>query len=296
MKLPYRFFILFIFIAVIQTESSGQEIFYYGTNHLPVNSQQDANFIKKIYKKSERVTRIESFTKVNDEWKLAKSEKIKTSNDGWHIIKEKTNTIYPDKIHRKFSINAEGDFDFQEYVDGHLLRTGTTSRMLPLHLKDTITEYYRNGQIKSVAIYENNALVSNENWKKDGTKYIDDLFYSVDKIPEYSLGVENFRNYVIKSLEAKEVDFSQYNDDIMLAWVITDSGELKGAQFLSGQYAGLGKLMLNIVEQLPGKWEPAKLNGRKVNYFMKFPVNFKNNSNHYGFDHMELSDGYLIWN
>lgn len=277
-------------------DTEGQDmVYYYGSNHKPVNSVEKAQFIKKLYKKTKKKTIIDTYTRVDDQWKLAKTEKVRSQQNGYQVVKTTTNTIYPEKIHRKFSINANGDFDFQEYADGQLVRTGTTSRLLPLHLKDTITEYFSNGQVRAISYYENNTLITNETWLKDGTKYVDNLFFSVDRLPEYSMGKEYFQNFVMKSLEAARVDLNQYNGVVTLGWVINENGELQGAHVLAGQYSGLGKLLADIVEDLPGKWEPAHLNGKKVNYFMKFPINFDNDAHLQKFDGVEYSDGYLMW-
>lgn len=296
MGLKIKLFVSLIFSLLFVIYGNGQNmIYYYGSNHKPANSSEKAKFIKKLYKKTRKKTVIETFARLDGDLKLAKKEKIRSNQNGYQIIKVTTNTIYPDKIHRKFSINAQGDFDFQEYADGKLARTGTTSRMLPLHLKDTIKEYFRNGQKKAVSYYENNSLISNQTWLKDGTKYVENLFYSVDEIPEYQLGPENFQTFVMKSLESANVDLTQYNGIVTLGWVIKENGELLGAHMLAGQYAGLGKLLSEIIEKLPGKWEPAQLDGQKVNFFMKFPVNFDNNSHLQVFDGVEYSNGFLMW-
>ena len=296
MRLQIKIIFILAFSWMLVFHVNGQDmVYYYGSNHKPVNSIENARFIKKLYRKTRKKTIIDTYTRLDNDWKLAKKEKIRSNQNGYQVIKVTTNTIYPDKIHRKFSINANGDFDFQEYADDKLVRTGTTSRMLPLHLKDTITEYFRNGQKKAVSYYENNSLISNQTWLKDGTRYVEDLFYSVDEIPEYTLGPQNFQTFVMKSLHAENVDLSQYSGIITLGWVIKENGELLGAHMLAGQYAGLGELLSDIIEDLPGNWQPARLDGQKVNYFMKFPVNFDNNAHLQVFDGVEFSNGFLMW-
>lgn len=269
-------------------------IFYYGSNHRSVNDVEDARFLKKVYNKSDRVTKIESFVNIEGDWKEAKTERIRYAKEGHYTVKIKTVTDFPKKIRRTFSRNHDGNFDFREYLDGALIRSGTTSRLMPLMLQDTVKEYYSNGQIKSVAYYEDNKLMGNRNWMQDGTPYFDDVFFSVDKAPEYMYGPEFFNNYILKNLEAHKVDLTQYNDQITLGWIITKDGELAGAHVLSGQYVGLGKLIISFLDDLPGNWKPARLDGKKVRYFMQFPINI--DSDHMdGFNMVELRNGHLMW-
>ena len=51
----------------------------------------------------------------------------------------------------------------------------------PLLFEGEVTEFYSNGNKKSISVYKNNELVWNKNWLENGEKYIDNIFYSVDK-------------------------------------------------------------------------------------------------------------------
>ncbi|MFC2099144.1 sulfatase/phosphatase domain-containing protein, partial [Bacteroidota bacterium] len=69
-------------------------------------------------------------------------------------------------------------------------------RLLPLHLEGVETRYYEKGHVKSVSIYRNNQLLSNQNWLFNGRRSHDNVFQSVDEAPSYIDGDEKIHEYL----------------------------------------------------------------------------------------------------
>ena len=175
---------------------------------------------------------------------------------------------------REMEKSAPGEYHFSESTMGNLLRTGTSSRYLPLHLEGIVTRYYSNGEVRSKSLYRDNQLLSNENWLSDGSKYIDSIFYSADKEPEYQMGDNFFKSFIIQKLADSKLDLTQIEDEVVIGWVVLETGKIDGAIALQGKSGQLNELLVNTISELPGYWIPAELNGKKVRYFMSIPLNF----------------------
>ena len=165
---------------------------------------------------------------------------------------------------------------------------------MPLYLEGTVTVYHPNGEIKSISEYHENQLISNENWISDGSKYIDSVFYSVDQEPEYQMGDEFFKAFLINKLAESKLDLTQIEDQVVIGWVVMETGQLAGAIALKGKSRQLNQILVNTVAELPGYWTPAMLNGKPVRYFMSIPLNFmQRNAN---FQDIEFSSGVMHYN
>jgi hypothetical protein len=182
-----------------------------------------------------------------------------------------------------------GAYLFKESTLNGEIRNGTSTVFLPLHLEGNVVEYHPNREMKSKSVYHDNQLISNENWLSDGTKYIDSVFYSVDQEPEYQLGDDFFKSYLIKSLEKSKIDMTQIEDLVVLGWVVMETGELARPITLAGKSRQLNEFLVKTITELPGYWTPALLDGVPVRYFMSIPLNFIHREAN--FQEIELTPG-----
>ena len=262
-------------VLVFSLESMGQEgIYYYGANSKPVTQLSDAVSYKEVKKKSESKYVIEKHQVKEGSWKKVGKEKVKIGSDGNQTIHYNDNTIFSKKFYRSMEKVGPGAYLFKESTLNGEIRNGTSTALLPLHLEGNVVEYHPNREIKSRSIYHDNQLMSNENWLSNGTKYIDSLFYSVDQEPEYQMGDNFFKNYLIKSLEKSKIDLTQIEDLVVLGWVVMENGELIGAITLTGKSRQLNEFLVKTISAMPGYWTPALLDGVAVRYFMSIPLNF----------------------
>jgi len=260
---------------VLPLTAEGQtNVYYYGINSRPVKSMSDAITYDEVRKKSESKYIIKTHQLTEGHWKQVKKEKVKLTGNNTQTIHYNANTWFPKKIFREYETVGPTEYLFKESSINNLIRTGSSSSYLPLHLEGLVTLYHPNGEIKSKSIYKENQLVSNENWQSNGTKYIDSVFYSVDQEPEYQMGDEFFKSFLIKKLKQSKLDLTQIQDEVVIGWVIMETGTMDGIIATKGKSRQLNEFLINIIAELPGTWTTAKLNGVTVRYYMSIPLNF----------------------
>jgi hypothetical protein len=270
----------------------GQEgTYYYGPNSRPVENRNEAVLLKEVDKRSKDSYIIKTRRKTEGAWKHVSREKITIQPDGNQLIRYRAGTFFPKKILREMKKERPGVYRFRETVQDKVVRTGSSSAFLPLHLEGTVKEYHPNGEIKTIAEYKDNQLITNQNWLPDGSAYIDSVFYSVDQEPEYKMGDDFFNSYLLQNLMASKIDLSQVQDRVIIGWVVMETGELDGVIVLEGKISQLNSILVSIIRELPGSWEPALLEGSPVRYFMSIPVNFEHKGA--SFQELELSSGML---
>ncbi|MDX2431053.1 MAG: hypothetical protein QNK35_08980 [Bacteroides sp.] len=294
-----KLLILLVSLAMLNT-IQGQQYYYYGPNSKPVQIADDALVVKELRHKSDTKYTIKTRLRVEgdkskDEWQIFEQEKITIENDRTHSIRRKGDGFFSKKIYRKMTERKPGYYEFSETdLSGGILRTGFSSSFLPLHLEGVITEYHSNRELKSISEFEDNQLVSNQNWLRTGEPYIDSVFYSTDREPEYKMGPEFFHSYILQSLANSKLDLSEVNDVVEVGWVVMENGEMEGVITLSGKSMQLNQLLVNTIAGMPGDWQPAMLDGKAVRYFISVPLNFSHLSA--SFQELELSSGTLHYN
>jgi hypothetical protein len=252
----------------------GQEFYYYGVNSRPLEDTASAITLIEVVRKSDRKVVIRTSRKAADKWIKVSKEKIRALNDREWQVYFQAEKLFSKKFYREYIESGPGNFFFKEYTALNTLRQGQTSRLFPLHLEGTLTDYYPNGKVKSISEYKNNQLVSNQNWLSDGTHYIDSIFYSADREPEFQHGNEFFKQYLLQNLSKSGWDLTQIQDQIVIGWVVMETGEMEGAVALQGKSDQLNDYLVKTVTEMPGKWQPATIDGIPVRYFMSIPVNF----------------------
>ena len=259
---------------LLPLQNRNQEQFYYGVNGKPVDIKEHAILMKEVTRKSERKLVITTRRKAEDEWVTVSKEKIRALTDKEWRIRYQADNLFPRKFYREYSETEPGHYFFREYTDQYDIRKGETSRKFPLHLEGIQTTYFADGTVSSVSHFRNNQLISNQNWLEDGTPYIDTIFYSADKEPEYEYGPDFFKNYLLQRLADSKWDLSQVQDEVVIGWVIMENGEMAGVRALQGRSNVLNQYLVQVISSMPGKWDPATIDGSPVRYFMSIPLNF----------------------
>ncbi len=141
---------------------------------------------------------------------------------------------------------------------------------------------------------QNNQLISNQNWLSNGNPYIDTIFYSADQEPVYQPGVVFFNSYLLQQIAKSKINLEEYDDEIVIGWVVMETGVMNGVIALKGKSLELNKILANMIAGIPGEWQPAILDGKPVRYFMSIPVNISHHNAK--FQDIELSQGVLHYN
>lgn len=276
-----------------------QDLYYYGPNSRLVENENDARILKEVQHKSEKryiiTTRIKSRNETDARaWKFQKRERIKINKDGSLSINQKGVQLSSNKITRKIVKGKNGLFEFSELRNGIPSRTGYSSRFLPIHLEDSVTEFHSNGQVKSISQYNDNQLVSNRIWLSNGEHYFDSVFYSVDELPQFKFGDEFFNKYILQSLNNSKFELNQINDIVEIGWVIMETGKMEGVIALKGKISELNQFLVKVIAEMPGDWQAAKLEGKTVRYFMSLPLNFRHTETQ--LQDLEITSGILYYN
>ncbi|MDP3642722.1 MAG: energy transducer TonB [Bacteroidota bacterium] len=286
----FTIFISFSFISTTVFAQGISEIFI-GTNGKLCNLEH-AIYIQKIKTKSAKTATVQTLKLKDEQWEKIYSENYKKVNDSTYQIKanseEFTGTIY-----RTFRQQADKTFRFTDNVKGGKIREGFAQSLMPLLLHGKVTEYYKSGNKKSVSEYNNNELVSNENWNEDSTKYIANIFYSTDVEPAFVPGTKVMNQHLIKGFKDAGIDISAISGSMVIAFVIMEDGKLDGLKIIKGLGSSINTAAYESFLSLKGEWKPAKLNNQNVRYYLAFPINFiyKQQS----FEFAEMRKGILHW-
>jgi hypothetical protein len=179
----------------------------------------------------------------------------------------------------------------KDEVEGQVIKKGTAKSVMPLLLQGQVTEFYPGGAKKSVSLYKNNQLISNENWREDGQKYIDNIFYSADVYPTYSLGNKVLNNHIMQCYKNSGLDISTISGSLKVGFVVMEDGSIDGIKILKGLGPKLNETACHAFATLKGQWTPAKLNNKTVRYFQVFPINFIFNEDR--LEYAEIRDAVL---
>ena len=281
---------LLILIFPITLFAQKDADWYFGVNGKITNSENWKT--KKVVDfKGKTKIKIKTYSFAEPKEKLVLAEKITKSAPGKYEIKVK-GKLFSDEVQREYE-QTGNEWKFTEYINDNVVRTGKTGEKFPLILNGEVTEYYENGNKKSVSVYKNNELVSNENWYENGEKYIDNVFYSVDQVPLFPQGMGTLHQHILKTFKDSQLDLTQISGSIKVGFVVMENGRLGGIRIEEGISQTLDNLALQAFFTLIGDWEPAKLNGETVRCYQVFPINFQFND--YDYDYIDFSGGRLHW-
>lgn len=267
-----QFAILFLILFSGINSFSQETIRYFGANGKITGVDQAVDMLN-IRRKSPKKTIVQTFVQKDKKWDKTTTDQYRLENDSTYQIKENS-AEFTGIIYRSFHRQVNDLFTFKDVIKKKIVREGTAKSVVPLILQGEVKEYYKNGNIKSISQYNNNELVSNQNWNPDGQKYIDNIFYSVDVYPTFKPGAEVINKSLMSAFKNAGIDISSISGSLVIGFVVTTDGKIEGVKVLKG----LGPTINNVAGEtfidLEGDWTPAKLDGKSVPFFQVFPINF----------------------
>jgi hypothetical protein len=285
--------ILSVLIIILPLLTFGQKdtTMYFGVNGKMTGFENRVikKEIKKgLFKKINVVTSKQD----NDNWHFLFSEKIKIVNDSVFKIKIRGDE-FSGRIIRHLEIQPDGHWKFTDWINERIKRTGYSTSKIPLIFDGEITDFYKNGQIKSISQYKNNELISNKNWLVTGEKEVDNIFYSVDSVPLFMPGIEVLNQHIVNAFKKAGISGDDVNGKIVVGFVVKTDGTISGIRMIKGITGIVDAVAKDAFKTLGGKWKPAQLNGHDVNYLQPFPINFI--YDRYDFDYLQLKGSTLYW-
>ena len=286
-----KLLLTFIILIPLFGLSQNDTIYYFGVNG-KIENPGNPDVMKNVDFRSARKIRVKTYKATESDWMLIYTENIKVLNDSVFEIRMKGDE-FSGRFTRKYEKQEDGTHKFTDWLDDKIKRQGQTKSKIPLILDGEVTEFYPFGRIKSISQYKNNELYFNQNWLPNGDVLIDDIFYSVDEEPQFVPGVGALHKHVTKVIRDYEFDLATVQGKVLVGVVVTKDGTIGGVQIVRGISQQLNGILVNAFNSLEGKWVPAKLNNKNVNYFQLIPINFI--YNRYDFEYLELKGSNLYW-
>ncbi len=284
-------FFLFIFLISSPAFSQKESVRYFGPNG-KLTDQEHAIKILNIKTKSLKKTSIQTLILKDASWDKITTDQYKLVNDSTYLISENS-ADFTGKIIRRFALQPNQLYRFKDLIKGKVVRKGTAKSIMPLLFQGEVTEYYKNGNVKSVSQYNKNELVSNKNWDSNGDKYIDNIFYSVDVDPTFQPGAKIIDQRLMNAFKTSGIDITSISGSLVVGFVVMEDGTIDGVKILKGLGPNINNVVADTFVNLKGAWNPAKLNNQSVRYFQVFPINFIYKSQ--SLDYAELKGNTLHW-
>ncbi|WP_430817787.1 energy transducer TonB [Carboxylicivirga sp. RSCT41] len=267
---------LFIILAYILMCNLGfsqkKEIKYYGANNKVVENKAAANYYLNIKRSKNGKTLCQKVViKSNSEYEVEQWT-VKSVNDSTISIKSQRKNLISRRFLKQDSLFVFWDLD----NEGNIIQEGRSRAVFPLHLEGEVRKYYSSGQLKSTEVYENNQLLSNENWLENGDKYFNNIFYSVDIMPEYPGGEEQLRRHIATNINLLECVYKErIQGKVIIGFVITEEGSLEGLIVEKKVHSILDNEALRVIQDVSHKkWTPGILNDKKVKVKYSVPISF----------------------
>lgn len=288
--MKHFFFLCLLIFSFAGFCQSGKTV-YFGINGKRTGFDKP-DIKKEIKKHGRKKLTVKTFKAADGDWMPIYTEKIKMESDSVFLIRMKGNE-FSGKIRRVYEQKEDSLWKFTDWLGEKIKRTGFTTSKIPLIFEGEVTEFYPYGRIQSVSQYSNNELISNKNWLPNGERTVDDIFYSVDKEPWYEPGPDAIRKHVMETFKKYHFDFSTIEGQIIVGFVVKTDGTIDAARIIKGIAPSVNHISLVALATLEGKWIPARLNNREVNYLQVFPINFIHHD--YDFETLELRGSMLYW-
>lgn len=270
------------FLMIVQVGYCQKDtIIYYKSNNKPATKDEAIKYID-IHQRKKDCFDIRTFEKVENKWvELVDKEIAYISIDSSMKILTENDMLITKRILRKYS-RFNNNFQVREfYENGKLSREGVSKSLLPLHFEGEVKTYYESGQPKSIEVYLDNQMISNQNWLENGTPYVNNIFTTVDVAPEYPGGITRFRQYIARSLQYPEkAQEGGIQGKVIVQFVIKENGDIDGVRVVHSINPELDNEALRVVKSLSKKWIAGILDGKNVNVLMRFPVTFSLSSSY----------------
>jgi protein TonB len=258
--------------------SQEESVLYIGTNGKLTTADHAVSMQKTIV--SNKSSMVNTLVLKDTAWIEVSMEQYKLLNDSTYRIKGTGESI-PATTIRTFKKTSEGIWEFKDMVKGQVKKKGFCQSVLPLVLHGEVTEYFPNGNKKSVSQYKNNELLQNNNWLENGDKYIDNVFYSVDSEPTFNSGMKVLHQHIKDGFKDAGINISFINGSMTIGFVVMENGRIDGIEIINGLGQNIDESVCHSFTtlQFKGSWTPARLNGQPVRYYQVFPINFKYDAN-----------------
>lgn len=226
---------------------------------------------KKVYKEVVSIRYDNIWTKGNS-YSLYRFE-----NDSSIDIKLFINNKLAKTTKRIYKKQNDSIYSFIEYENDSVLSgKGFALNLLPLIYHGKVNDFYRNGNKRSEAIYNNNRKISNLRWKENGDKDISNVFNfeEVEIEPKYTAG--SITEYIEKEINYPEEALKKHIEGrVILQLIIMEDGSVDGLKVVRCVNPQLDAEAIRVVKQTSKKWTPGKIKNTPVRVSLILPISFR---------------------
>lgn len=253
--------------------SQNDTTIYYKANNKPALGKEDALRYIVIKKKSDNQYKILNFNKTKDSWKRSKYTILATiENDSTVKILNKFTRKH---TYRNYKPIGEYYYIKEFYENGNLRIEGLSKSIISMHWEGQVKTYYDSGHLESISRCKNNQVHSNKNWLETGEVYLDDIFNTVDIMPEFPGGLMRLQKYLAENIKyPKEAEKKRFQGKVFISFVIDTDGKIIGAHVQKALHPLFDKEALRAVSEMP-QWRTGELDGKPVKVGYTVPINFR---------------------
>ena len=215
--------------------------------------------------------------KENSSWKVLNAEnRYNFISDTVLIIDQFVDGALKSTIYRHFHKLDAVNYKFSDFAnDELLLQSGNATSIMPLCKQGTVTHYYSDGKKSQLAVYDKNCLVSNQRWRTNGDKAIDNV-YELDQVdikPRFAGGdinafVEDNISYPLDPVTKKN------GATILMRFLIIEDGSLVKLEVVNKTNPLFDYEAFRVLFQTKNKWSAGEVNGKPVKVEIVVPVKF----------------------
>lgn len=270
-----RFIITLTLCSLIGQAQKDTVLYFSKLDHV-VGSINDAFYYREIKQgKNGRFT-LREFASKDNKWENVYEANIKKETDTSYSAFQIKSKKY---VYTRCFTKTDSGFFIRDFFNKLLIAEGFTKTLFPLIREGHWKEYNQmDGKIQFDSEYKDNQLVTNKYYLPMGT-YIKDVFYYVDKNPEYGNG-----DYELLKFVAEHTNYPQrarennVTGKVIVSFVLMADGSIQGLNLIQRVNVLLDAEAIRVVLLIPkDKWKPAEINGVKVNMPVMIPISFSIN-------------------
>jgi TonB family protein len=179
-------------------------------------------------------------------------------------------------VERRFFNKTDSGFMIRDFNGSILTQEGESKLIFPL-IRFGYWRHFNSstGSIIYEGTYRENKMISNKWWVND-KEYITNVTSDVDKKAEFEGGDAALLKFVgentIYPKEALEKDIT---GRVIVSFIVMNDGTIKGIRIIKNVHILLDLEAVRVINSIPkNKWQPAEVEGRKVNFPMMLPITF----------------------
>lgn len=139
-------------------------------------------------------------------------------------------------------------------------------------LDGKLLTYWENGQLKREDSYVSGKLEEGRVYQLDGSP---EPYYDYEIMPKYPGGLNAMTRYIKANVKyPKKARRAGISGKVLLRFVVDGDGSVKNVSVEKGVSEELDAEAVRVIKNMP-RWEPARLDGKKVSVYYMLPINFR---------------------